>query len=121
MIEKLGGRKMFLALLSVLLGCAIFAITGSISTELVTLLLGTIGAFNLGNVAVTRAGLAADGKPVEAQPAVPEAITSAEMQNISVQLDTLQATATEIAQATALNQQGVAAILQIAQGRPRAG
>jgi hypothetical protein len=120
MIERLGGRKMVLALLSVLVGAALYIAKGNISTEMVALLLGVVGAFNLGNVAATKIGSeAATAEAVAASPPPPAADTSQDLMAISQQIEGVQATVSEVAQATALNQQGLAAILQIAQGRPR--
>lgn len=59
MFEKLGGRKMTLALLALLIGLIVVLVKGDVSTSFVSLLLGVIGTFSIGNVVTTNAALKA--------------------------------------------------------------
>lgn len=117
MIENLGGRKMIVALLSIIVGMAVVLIKGDISATMAGFLVGIAGLFNAGNVAATKAYSAS---VVAEEPPAPAVDISQDLRVISNQIGEVQSAVSEVAQATALNQQGVAAILQIAQGqRPR--
>lgn len=123
MIESIGGRKVAVCAITLLICVGVVIVKGDVPEGLATMLQFVVGTYIAGNVgadlvaarAASAAAPVAATNPLGAPEAAPA--TSAEVQAIQVQTDTIATAVYELTQATALNQQGIAAVLQIAQGR----
>lgn len=115
MVDKLGGTKLIMSVLSLLVGVVAVAIQGDIPSGLNELLKYVLSAYVAGNVANTVVGAVADAKvaTVEAKTAAAElavstaAIAPPSDEALTAVLQRLDA----VLEATAVTQQGVSAIV----------
>lgn len=110
MIDKIGGRKMALAIGSMVCGVVALFFGKLGGTEFVTLALGIVGAFTIGNGVEHVAG--AMETKAEAAPLV-------DLTPVVEKLEAINSQNEQVKEAVVTSQQGIGAILQIAMGGGR--
>jgi hypothetical protein len=103
MIERIGGRKVAMAIAIVAIGLVVAAINGDIPDNLLALLQVVFGAFVLGNGFEHAAGAYTSGK------GAPNAELASSVEELKAHAATTQ-------EALATTQEGIGAILKIASG-----
>jgi hypothetical protein len=118
-IDRLGGRKVVVALAVLLLCIGVVAVKGDVPPGLVSMLQFLFGSFVVGNVGEHAAAAYAAAKaPDEAAPAAPAADYSGDfvhlnqqLGTVKTQLDGVERVSTAILDATNTSQKGVAYIV----------
>lgn len=118
MINSIGGRKLVAAAVVLVVGAGAVILKGDIPPNMLQLLQTLFGALVLGNVAEHAGRAYVQAKEAQAGGSEEDVVDTIEELNasLSARMDALEAKANTTLETTAVVQQGVQAIVQIAQG-----
>lgn len=118
MLESIGGRKMAISAVTVLICCVTVFIKGDVPAGLADMLKFILGSFIVGNVGADVVA-AVTAKKAEASSEEPAPVAAplaaaiqADVPMASPQLDRIEATVSAVLEATNVNQQGLAFIVE---------